>query len=214
MKSWSGIGFSGAGALFAVAPYPPAPAPAPPAALSWPEEWKDDALDGTRRCVGSPLSCSVGCQSIGCMRSSNWDEGLNFHLRMMVHMSAVPPMQEAITMSMVIAVWEMDELPDFLDVSELAEAVAAAAETELKTVFTAAAEDAAAASEDADACTKLTDCEVSTARVVCATADEVGVAEVEDALERDAVDDAVLVSTPITLPRRPVEDAAWRRDKE
>lgn len=117
-------------------------------------------------------------------------------------------------MSMVIAVWEMDELPDFLDVSELAEAVAAAAETELKTVFTAAAEDAAAASEDADACTKLTDCEVSTARVVCATADEVGVAEVEDALERDAVDDAVLVSTPITLPRRPVEDAAWRRDKE
>jgi hypothetical protein len=38
------------------------------------------------------------------MRSSNWDEGLNFHLRMMVQMMAAPPTDAAMTMRTVSVV--------------------------------------------------------------------------------------------------------------
>lgn len=43
------------------------------------------------------------------MRSSNWDEGLNFHFRMMVHKMATPPMLDAITISTVIVVRLADD---------------------------------------------------------------------------------------------------------
>lgn len=47
------------------------------------------------------LCSAVGCQSMGCMRSSNSADGLNFHLRMMVQMMIAPPMQDAMTIMTV-----------------------------------------------------------------------------------------------------------------
>lgn len=61
----------------------------------------------------------VGCQSIGCMRSSNWDEGLNFHFLIIVQMTATPPMDDAMTMRTVKVVFLVDAV-----------ALAAAAERE------------------------------------------------------------------------------------
>jgi len=52
----------------------------------------------------------VGCQSMGCIRVSNWDEGLNFHFRMMVHMRATPAIQAAMTMSTVTVVLRLELL--------------------------------------------------------------------------------------------------------
>jgi len=43
----------------------------------------------------------VGCQSIGRMRSSNWEEVRSFHFLMIVHMIAIPPTLAAMTMSIV-----------------------------------------------------------------------------------------------------------------
>jgi len=37
----------------------------------------------------------VGCQSIGCIRSSNLSDGLNFHLRMSVQITAIAPIEAA-----------------------------------------------------------------------------------------------------------------------
>jgi len=66
----------------------------------------------------------VGCQSMGCILPSNWDEGLNFHLRMMVQMRATPPTQAAMTMSTVTVVLRpvlLEGCP--VDVAEAAAAV-------------------------------------------------------------------------------------------
>jgi len=41
---------------------------------------------------------------MGCMRSSNWDEGLNFHFLMIVQMTATPAMDDAMTIRTVIVV--------------------------------------------------------------------------------------------------------------
>ena len=57
-----------------------------------------------RRWLGSPDSSGpVGCQSMGCMRSSKLDEGRSFHLRKIVQIRAPPPMHPAMTASVVIA---------------------------------------------------------------------------------------------------------------
>lgn len=86
-----------------------------PYAWSW-LEWNEpcDAPEPMRRCPGrGPSSWSiVGCQSIGCMRSSNSADGLNFHLRIMVQMMTAPPMQDATTMMTVTVVFAMDEEPE------------------------------------------------------------------------------------------------------
>jgi len=41
---------------------------------------------------------------MGCMRSSNWADGLNFHFRIRVQIIATPATQEAITIIIVIVV--------------------------------------------------------------------------------------------------------------
>ena len=52
---------------------------------------------------------SVGCQSIGVMRSSKLDEGLNFHLRMIVQPMKTAATEPAMTAITVIAVLPADE---------------------------------------------------------------------------------------------------------
>lgn len=69
-----------------------------------PAEWNEEAFE-RRRETGTPVSSFVGCQSIGCMRSSKEFDGLNFHLRMMVQIMAVPPTTEAMTMRTVVTVF-------------------------------------------------------------------------------------------------------------
>jgi len=44
------------------------------------------------------------------MRSSNWDEGLNFHFLIIVQMTATPAIDDAITMRMVMVVLLVDEV--------------------------------------------------------------------------------------------------------
>lgn len=56
-----------------------------------------------------PSSEPAGCQSMGVMRLSKSDEGLNFHLRMMVKPIAMAPTQEAMTMMTVSAALGMEE---------------------------------------------------------------------------------------------------------
>jgi len=46
---------------------------------------------------------------MGCMRPSKSEEGLNFHLRMMVHPITAAPTDAAMTMRTVIAVADMPE---------------------------------------------------------------------------------------------------------
>jgi hypothetical protein len=46
-----------------------------------------------------PSSDVVGCQSIGRMRSSNWEDVRNFHFLMIVHRMAIPPTDAAMTTS-------------------------------------------------------------------------------------------------------------------
>jgi len=48
-----------------------------------------------------PSSDVVGCQSIGRMRSSNWEDVRNFHFLMIVHKMAIPPTDAAMTMSTI-----------------------------------------------------------------------------------------------------------------
>jgi hypothetical protein len=69
-------------------------------------DWKEDAFDKRRWAEEIPSSgLLVGCQSMGCMRSSNWDEGLNFHFLMIVQMTATPPMHDAMTIRTVSVVF-------------------------------------------------------------------------------------------------------------
>lgn len=46
---------------------------------------------------------------MGCMRPSKSDEGLNFHLRMMVHTMTAAPTEAAMTITTVIAACDMPE---------------------------------------------------------------------------------------------------------
>jgi hypothetical protein len=65
----------------------------------------------------------VGCQSIGCIRSSNWDEGLNFHFLMTVQIMATPPTAAAMTIRTVMVVCFPVSLAGAAeDVAEAAEA--------------------------------------------------------------------------------------------
>jgi hypothetical protein len=65
----------------------------------------------------------VGCQSIGCIRSSNWDEGLNFHFLMTVQITATPPTAAAMTIRTVMVVCFPVSLAGAAeDVAEAAEA--------------------------------------------------------------------------------------------
>ena len=89
MKSCSGSGSR-----------PPCPCPE-----DWNEPW--EAVELPRRTPGRPDSSGpVGCQSMGCMRSSKLEDGRSFHLRKMVQIRAPPPMHPAITASVVIAPFE------------------------------------------------------------------------------------------------------------
>lgn len=54
---------------------------------------------------------------MGCMRSSNWADGLNFHLRMIVQMITAPPMQDAMTIITVTVVFVTEDEEDALLVS-------------------------------------------------------------------------------------------------
>jgi hypothetical protein len=66
----------------------------------------------------------VGCQSIGCIRSSNWDEGLNFHFLMTVQITATPPTAAAMTIRTVMVVCFPEPLVGAAeDVAEAAAAV-------------------------------------------------------------------------------------------
>jgi len=60
----------------------------------------------------------VGCQSMGCMRSSNSLEGLNFHLRMMVQIKPATPMDPPMAARMMIVLrWSLVTLPDVVEES-------------------------------------------------------------------------------------------------
>lgn len=61
-----------------------------------------------------PSSGLVGCQSIGCKRSSNLEERANFHLRKIVQMMAIPAMDEATTMITVRTLPLVEVAPLFL----------------------------------------------------------------------------------------------------
>lgn len=52
----------------------------------------------------APSSFVLGCQSIGCMRSSKLEDLPNFHLRIMVQIMIEPPMLVATTIRIVRAV--------------------------------------------------------------------------------------------------------------
>ena len=71
-------------------------------------------MDALRWRPGMPSSLSEpeGCQSIGVMRLSKSDDGLNFHLRMTVQPIAMAPTQEAMTMMTVSAALGMEEEAD------------------------------------------------------------------------------------------------------
>jgi hypothetical protein len=64
----------------------------------------------------------VGCQSMGCMRSSNWDDGLNFHFLMIVQMTAIPPMHDAMTMRTVRVVFLVDVVAPAAEAGAVADA--------------------------------------------------------------------------------------------
>lgn len=66
-------------------------------------EWKDDAEE-VARWRPELLSSFMGCQSMGCIRSSNFFVRPNFHLRKTVQMIATPPTQAAMMIRMVTAV--------------------------------------------------------------------------------------------------------------
>ena len=87
MKSCSGSGSR-----------PPCPCPE-----DWNEPW--EAVELPRRTPGRPDSSGpVGCQSMGCMRSSKLEDGRSFHLRKRVHARAMKPIEAAITMMTVSVV--------------------------------------------------------------------------------------------------------------
>ena len=55
----------------------------------------------------------AGCQSMGVMRSSKLEEGLNFHLRMTVQPIATAPTQDAMTIRTVRpALEDVEVAPD------------------------------------------------------------------------------------------------------
>lgn len=59
----------------------------------------------------------MGCQSMGCRRSSEEREGLNFHLRMTVQMMPAAPMEAPMAMRMMIVFrCSLVTLPEFDDV--------------------------------------------------------------------------------------------------
>ena len=66
-------------------------------------EWKDDADEAARWRPALELSSFIGCQSMGCMRSSKLDEGRSFHLRKRVQARKIPPI-EAATATMTVRV--------------------------------------------------------------------------------------------------------------
>jgi hypothetical protein len=86
--------------------------------------------------MGSPVSSLVGCQSIGCMRSSNEFDFPSFHFRMIVQIIATPPTTDAITIRTVVVVFC---IAAFFCVTSLGTAEAAAS-TELVTKTTPGAE--------------------------------------------------------------------------
>ncbi len=74
-----------------------------PCAEEWNEPW--EAAELARRWAGSPVSSGpVGCQSMGCIRSSKLEDGRSFHLRKRVHARTMKPMDAAMTMITVSVV--------------------------------------------------------------------------------------------------------------
>jgi hypothetical protein len=53
----------------------------------------------------------VGCQSIGCIRSSNLSDGLNFHLRISVQITAIAPIDAARATMTVRVVFVVEVAP-------------------------------------------------------------------------------------------------------
>lgn len=68
-------------------------------------------MDVPRWRPGTTSSGPVGCQSIGCIRSSNLSDGLNFHLRIRVQIIAIPPIEAARAMMMVNVVFVVELAP-------------------------------------------------------------------------------------------------------
>jgi hypothetical protein len=99
---------------------------------SWVPERNEDELEVILRWPGMIPSSAfvVGCQSIGCIRSSNWDEGLNFHFLMTVQITAMPPTAAAMTIRTVMVVC----FPELLEGAAEDVAEAAAAVLVVKTV--------------------------------------------------------------------------------
>lgn len=65
----------------------------------------------------------VGCQSMGCMRSSKELEGLNFHLRMIVQMIPAAPMEAPMAIRIMIVLrCSLVTLPDEVAAAEVADA--------------------------------------------------------------------------------------------
>jgi len=75
----------------------------------------------------------VGCQSIGCMRSSNLSDGLNFHLRISVQITAMHPIEAARATMMVRVVFVVEDAP--LVVGTLPVELASEEVTVLNSVF-------------------------------------------------------------------------------
>jgi hypothetical protein len=86
--------------------------------------------------MGSPVSSLVGCQSMGCMRSSKEFDFPSFHFRMIVQIIATPPTTDAITIRTVVVVFC---IAAFFCVTSLGTAEAAAS-TELVTRTTSGVE--------------------------------------------------------------------------
>ena len=68
-------------------------------------------VDAARWIPGTGSSEPVGRQSIGCIRSSNLSDGLNFHLRMRVQIIAIPPIEAAKAMMTVNVVFVVEVAP-------------------------------------------------------------------------------------------------------
>lgn len=77
------------------------------------EPWEAELLERPSLSVMSRSLLVVGCQSMGCIRSSNELEGLNFHLRMIVQIRAAKPMEPPIAaMMMMVLRWSLVTLPE------------------------------------------------------------------------------------------------------
>jgi len=161
---------------------------------------------------------------MGCMRSSKLDEGLNFHLRMMVQMMAVPAMHEATTIRTVyVVLFDEVDARAFCWLDEL-EGVAALKEEVLTTVtgsiagawavsvVTAALVEVGGAVVDAEVAEEADEAETDDAdedAALLADADaELLALAALDADEADAAEVALAVAEVVSVPAAAVDAPA------